>query len=148
MKLFIDSKIPKKQIRFLMSLIALEHNVNKIYFNSQSTRVDGSYNFDTGNIFINNKQQRIMMMFVFFHELAHHVAVQQKKWLGYHTGADRNISPERQFDIENRVDIIAKTLWTKYVDTKSWGGYKFRYPKSKKTQLSAWLANYNTQTND
>jgi Zn-dependent peptidase ImmA (M78 family) len=148
MKLFVDSKLSKKQIRFLMSLVALEYKVNKIYFNNQSTRVDGSYNFSTSNIFINNKQQRLTMMFVFFHELAHHVAVQQKKWLAYHAGADVNISPEMQFDIENKVDIIAKTLWIKHVDIKSWGSYKFRYPKSKKTQLSAWLANYSSQTND
>ncbi len=131
-----------------MSLVALEYKVNKIYFNNQSTRVDGSYNFSTSNIFINNKQQKLMMMFVFFHELAHHVAVQQKRWIGYHAGTDVNISPEMQFDIENKIDIIAKTLWIKHVDIKSWGSYKFRYPKSKKTQLSAWLANYSSQTND
>jgi Zn-dependent peptidase ImmA (M78 family) len=144
MKIFIDETLPKKQLRYLMHLVAVEHKINQLSFNSRATNLGGSYNITNNGIFINNKQRKKTMLCVFFHELAHHVAVQRKKWMSYHEGTNLDIAPSKQFDIENKIDIIAKSLWLKYVDTKKWGKYQFSYPKSKKGQLSAWLADYNS----
>jgi Zn-dependent peptidase ImmA (M78 family) len=142
MKLFSNTRVTKKQLRQLMGFVAVEHKVKNISFNNQTKKVGGLYDPKKKSIFINNKQTKKAMLFVFFHELAHHVAVQQKKWLHYHNGLIENISPDEQFAIENQIDKIAKKLWSKYVVAKMWGKYKFIYPKADKIALTAWLADY------
>ena len=144
MKLFVNAAIPKKQLRYLMHLIAVEYRVTQVSFNSQAKSLGGSYNFNKNSIFINNKQHKKAMLCVFFHELAHHVAVQQRRWMSYHEGTDSDIAPSKQFAIENKIDLIAKSLWLKYVDIKQWGKYQFSYPKARKSQILAWLADYNS----
>lgn len=142
MKIFCRVKLTKKDLRKYMSIIAQEHKVKNVSFNNQTKRVAGLYNSKTKGIFINNKQSKKHMLFAFFHELAHHVAVQRKCWLGYHKGQKTTIAPSKQFEIENKVDKIAKTLWSKYVNKKIWGNYRFVYPKCNKTTLTTWLAEY------
>ena len=58
MKLFIDAALPKKQIRYLMHLIAVDYKVTQLSFNSQAKSLGGSYNFNKNSIFINNKQRK------------------------------------------------------------------------------------------
>lgn len=147
MKIFCRTRETKKDLRKYMSIVAEEHNVKNISFNNQTSRLAGLYNSKTKGIFINNKQTKKLMMFAFFHELAHHVAVQRKHWIGYHKGQNNTIAPSKQFEIENKIDKIAKTLWNKYVNKKIWGNYKFIYPKSNKIVLTTWLAEY-SNTNE
>jgi Zn-dependent peptidase ImmA (M78 family) len=143
MKIFVDTNLTKKEMRFLMKIISREYKVRELYFNNQSRVVDGLYNFTNSSIFINNKQTKKSMLRVFFHELAHHVAVKQNKWISYHNGSSTTLQSDEQFSIENKIDILARTLWFKHVNIKAWGNYKFVYPKAKKQELSKWLDRYN-----
>lgn len=136
MKLFDNNKLTRKQLRREVCIVAKSLGVNRVAFNDKAKFVCGSYNFRNKNIFIDTKQNKREMLNTFFHELAHHTAVKNRKWLPYHTNPSTpNLTALRKFNIENGIDKIARTLWNKYVDTKVWGKYKYGYPKTQKQYL-------------
>lgn len=126
---FFSKKITLKQLRELICKFAKEKNVKKVIFNKQGKRVCGTYNATTNILYINLKQTKHKILCTFFHELAHHNAVQQKKWQNYHFNL-KHISKNTIYKIENKIDRIGNKLWNKHVYLKQWGKYKYFYPKS------------------
>tara|TARA_R110000868_G_scaffold103681_17_gene285391 strand:+ start:622 stop:984 length:363 start_codon:yes stop_codon:yes gene_type:complete len=114
--------------------------VRKVTFSKRAKYVAGTYNCDKQVIFIDMKQNRRNILLTFFHELAHHVAYSKGKWLEYHNNATTLlISASAKFDIENRIDKLAKKLWLLHVDVKQWGKYKYGYPKSQSKKITRWI---------
>ena len=143
MKLFADNKLTKKELRKEFCSMAKHLGVKRVVFNNKSKHVSGTYSALTNNIFIDSKQSRRSMLLTFFHELGHFTAVQDNKWMLYHLNAGTPlISGTKKFDIENKIDKIARQLWNKYVSPKAWGKYKYGYPRTQKQQLSSWLGEY------
>lgn len=142
-KLFNNNKISKKELRSLMCALAFSKGVNKIRFSRRAKYISGSYNYDNANIFVDSKQPRKNMLMTFFHELAHHVASSNNKWLLYHqNAATPRVSSMMKFKIENKIDRLAQKMWFKYVDTKVWGRYQFAYLKSQKKYIIEWINTY------
>jgi hypothetical protein len=143
LKIFNTKKETKKELRQKICNLAYSLGVNSIRFSKKAKYIDGSYNWDEANIFVNGKMSKYYMLVTFFHELAHHVASSQNKWKKYHMNASTPlISPSKKFDIENKIDKIAQKLWYKYVSTKEWGRYRYGYKKSEKKELIEWLKLY------
>lgn len=72
--------------------------------------------------------------------MGHHYAVKQNKWRDYHFDLNPNITADKIFEIENKIDHIGNQLWNKYVDSARWGKYKYSYPiKNKKTLINTLL---------
>lgn len=130
-------------MRKLIIVFAKKQSVKRVYFSSLAKFIKGSYNPIEKTVFLSNKETKQSMLFTFFHELSHHVAVKRKRWLKYHYNAPDNTTLQ-MFKAENGIDKIAKKLWNKYVDIKQWGKYKYVYPKSQKKTLMKWLKNYYT----
>ena len=122
-------------------LFAKNQNVKKVHFNNNAKFIKGSYNSVDQTIFLSNNETKQSMLCTFFHELSHHLAVEQNKWLDYHYDIGNTTSSE-MFEIENNIDKIAKKLWNEHVNAKQWGKYKYAYPKTQKKSLTAWLTNY------
>lgn len=135
MKIFKNKKIYTKDLRSLLFRTAKSFGVNKITFNKNAKHVCGTYNAETKSMFIAANQTKKELLLAFFHELAHHVSFDQKKWLKYHLSDNKTFSAETAFEIENKIDKKAFKLWNKYVELKQWGKYKYFYPKQRKTQL-------------
>ena len=86
-------------------------------------------------MYINTDQTDIELMHAVFHELGHHQAILEGKWLEYHYNQIKDMSGEDIFEIENGIDQLAEKLWAKYVDCKVWGRYIYADPKSRKVQI-------------
>ena len=141
MKLFLKNRITKKSLRKQIIDFAKSKKVKGVYFNNKAKHIKGSYSPDDQTIFLSNKETKASMLRTFFHELSHHMAIKQKKWLTYHFDK-KELSSKKMFDAENGVDKIAKNLWNKYVDSRQWGKYKYSYPKMQKRALIKWLSEY------
>lgn len=137
-KIFDNNALTKKQLRKELIEFAAEQRVKKVVFNSKSKRLLGSYIASKKIIFLNNLQTKKSMLLTFFHELAHHHAVIHKKWRNFHYDK-KKFTAKQTFNIENKIDKIAKKLWNNYVDVKAWGKYKFVYPVSSKHVLVKWF---------
>jgi Zn-dependent peptidase ImmA (M78 family) len=143
MKLFTNGKLTKSQLRKEICAMAKDSGVKRVTFNRKAKHVMGTYNPLNKVIYIDCKQSRKDMLLTFFHEMGHFTAIKRKKWLNYHMDPGTPlISTSRKFDIENKVDKIAKELWNKHVDTKAWGKYIYGYPKSEKRASVNWLSKY------
>ena len=141
MKSFPKNKITKKCLRQQIITFAKFKNVKNVYFNNHAKFIKGSYNSSDQTIFLSNTETKQSMLCTFFHELSHHLAVEQHKWLDYHY--DRGITTSiEMFEIENGIDKIAKKLWNEHVNITQWGKYKYAYPKTQKKLLTKWLINY------
>lgn len=143
MKSFCNNTVSKEKLRKIIVAFAKSKNVNRVYFNNTAKFIKGSYNATMQTMFLSNKESKQSMLCAFFHELSHHLAVKQKKWLNYHYHV-KNSSTLQMFKVENGIDKIAKKLWNKHVDIKQWGKYKYTYPKTQKKSLMRWLKNYYT----
>ena len=140
MKAFIDNKISKRDLRRQICNMAKESGVKKVSFNNKAKYVMGTFNALNNVIYIDVKQSKRDMLLTFFHELGHFTAVKKKKWLVYHFNPNTPlISVDKKFDIENKIDKIAKQLWNKHVDTKTWGKYKYGYPLIEKRESVSWM---------
>ena len=140
MKIFLDNKITKRDLRRQICDMAKESGVKKVSFNNKAKYVMGTFNALNNVIYIDVKQSRKDMLLTFFHELGHFTAVKKKKWLVYHFDPSTSLlSVDKKFDIENKIDKIAKQLWNKYVDTKAWGKYKYGYPIVEKRESVNWM---------
>jgi hypothetical protein len=53
-------------------------------------------------------------------------------WKTYHLNDVTD--SKKAFIIENHIDKLAQKLWSRYVDQKVWGKYKFAYTVSKKRE--------------
>ena len=135
MKTFTSNRLTKKQLRSLIYKTAKQFGVNKVLFSSNAKHVSGTYNVETGNIYLDTKQTKSEMLCTFFHELGHHDAVTKNKWSKYHHCQSKLMSVNTVFNIENKIDKIGETLWYKHVDSKQWGKYKYAYPKSQKSYI-------------
>lgn len=135
MKEFIKTRITTKQLRSDICKFAKAQGVNKVCFNNNGKRVNGTYNAKTKTIYLDTKQTKIQLLRTFFHELGHHVAVNLNKWKNYHFCLVSRMRADLIFKIENSIDKIGKTLWHKYVDMKRWGNYKYSYPKHLKNHI-------------
>jgi hypothetical protein len=141
-KIFNTSQLTKPQLRQTICQSAKKLGVSKVIFNSSAKRVCGSYNAESGIMFLDARLTKKELLDTFFHELGHHVAVKQNKWSGYHYDLNPNITKEEIFKIENKIDQIGKQLWNKYVDIKQWGRYKYAYPiKHKRTLMKTFINN-------
>lgn len=143
-KIFKSKNLKIAELRSRISRYAKSIGVYKVAFNKQSKIVDGTYNAARKIMFLNAKLSKKRLLRAFFHELGHHKACMQNLWLDYHFGL-KTLNPETDFLIENNIDIIAQSLWNKYVCTKAWGKYKYYYPRSQKNKLTKWLKLYNNQ---
>ena len=135
MKIFVNKRTTKKQLRSLICKLAKETGVAKIIFNNKGKHIRGSYNSQTKHMYIDLNQTKTSMLHTFFHELGHHRAAQLNKWSKYHFCLVAFMNVETIFTIENKVDQIGEKLWYKYVDKTQWGNYKFSYPKSQKNNI-------------
>lgn len=130
--------LTKRQLRNQITKFARIQCVNRVVFNSKSRRLLGSYCATNHNIFLNNLQTKRSLILTFFHELGHHYAVKNKLWEPYHY--DQQVfTAKEMFDVENKIDKIAKQLWNQFVDTKKWGRYKYVYPVTSKAILIKWF---------
>ena len=141
MKIFNTSRITKVQLRQVICKSAKDLGVNKVIFNSAAKHVSGSYNAENNVMFLDVKLTKKELLDTFFHELGHHVAVKQNKWKGYHYDLNPNITTEKIFEIENKIDQLGNQLWNKYVNTKQWGKYKYAYPIKYKNILMKTFIN-------
>ena len=141
MKFFNTSRLNKKQLRSAICQFALSLGVSKVVFNNNGKKVNGTYNGKTHVLYLNAKQTNISLLRTFFHELGHHVAVQQNKWKNYHLCLVKTIRIETMFYIENKIDQIGQKLWYKHVDIKQWGMYKYIYPKINKSYFLKTFTN-------
>ena len=139
-KFFSKKTLTKHQLRTVICAFASSMNVKKVTFSKRAKYVAGTYNCINRVIFIDMKQNRKNILLTFFHELAHHISCSKGKWLEYHNNATTPlISASAKFDIENKIDKLAKKLWYKHVDIKQWGKYKYGYPKSQSKRITRWL---------
>jgi len=143
MKLFCDNKLTKKELRKEICSLAKHLGVKRVTFNNKAKFVSGTFNAKNNVIFIYTELTKKDLLLTFFHELGHFTAVKDRKWLLYHSDAATPlISGTTKFNIENKIDKIAKKLWNKYVNTKTWGKYKYGYPRMRKQELANWLSQY------
>lgn len=118
------------ELRSIVTNFAKLRGARGVSFNRNANRVLGTYNSNNKQIFLSLKQPKKQFLCTFFHELAHHTAVKQKKWMSYHF--NKAVFSERQiYDIENNVDQIAQKLWNEFVNKKVWGNYIYAYPKKR-----------------
>jgi hypothetical protein len=129
MKFFTNKKCTKKNLIKLICQFAKERGVKRVVFNSTGKRISGSYNPKTKIIYLNLKTTKHEFLCAFFHELGHHKAVQKKLWNKYHFNLVESMDAEKVFEIENNIDKIGKQLWNQHVYLKTWGKYKYFYPK-------------------
>lgn len=122
----------RRQLRKLICSFAKEQGITRVVFSPFGKGTCGTYHSYTKTIFINLKQTMKGMLSTFLHELGHHIAVLQGKWLDFHFQTTKPILAGDMFYIENQIDQIAKELWYKYVDLPRWGKYKYFYPKKSK----------------
>lgn len=141
MKIFNNLRVTKSQLRQTICKSAKDLGVNKVIFNSSAKHICGSYNAENKVMFIDSKLTKKQMLETFFHELGHHVAVKQNKWKGYHYDLNPNITTEKIFEIENKIDQIGNKLWNKYVNSKTWGKYNYAYPIKHKNILMKTFIN-------
>lgn len=134
-KFFVNSKITKGQLRKAICSFAKQQGVNRVVFSNKGINVKGTYNPLTKNLYIDMKQTKRQLLHTLFHEMGHHFAVEKNKWKTYHYCLTEYMSVEKIFDIENKIDKIGQGLWNKYVDLKSWGKYKYSYPKKQKSNI-------------
>lgn len=135
---FNNPGLTKKQLRKQIIKFAKLQNVNRVVFNNKSRFLLGSYCAIKNNIFLNNLQTKKSMVLTFFHELGHHYAVEHKLWENYHYDK-KDFTAKQMFDIENKIDKIAKQLWNQFVDIKIWGKYKYVYPVTSKRISIKWF---------
>lgn len=141
--LFNTKYTTKKKLRETMCRLASDLGVKQMRFGHKSKQIDGSYNITKSCLYINGKLKKKRLILAFFHELSHHIASSQNKWLCYHKNAATPLlSPVKKFQIENKIDKLAQKLWFKYVNTKAWGFYKYGYPKIHKKYIVEWIAEY------
>ena len=131
MKFFNTKTLTKKELRKSICAFAKEAGVNKVIFNASGRNVSGTYHSHQKYLYLNLKQTKQQMLRTFFHELGHHEAATNNKWVGFHFKF-KKMKIETIFNIENKIDQIGKKLWYKNVDLKQWGMYKYFYPKSSK----------------
>jgi hypothetical protein len=143
-KIFNKKTATKKELRKLACKLGYTYGVKKLRFSHKSKHIDGSYNYESRNIYVNGRLLKKRFLIAFFHELAHHVAsVHQHKWLTYHNDASTPLlSPRAKFLIENKIDRLAKKLWFKYVNIKQWGHYSYGYPKVQQKYITEWIKDY------
>ena len=143
MKLFANRAINRKSLRKEICLMAKESGVRKVAFSNKGKHVTGTFNAVNDVIFIDMKQTRKEMLLTFFHELGHFTAVKKRKWLMYHYNPSTPlISATEKFNIENKIDKIAKQLWNKHVDITVWGKYRYGYPQVQKREIVNWFHTY------
>ena len=135
MKIFVQKKITKEELRKLICMFAKQIGVNRVIFGNKGIYIKGTYNTETKNLYIDVKQTKTELLHTFFHELGHHVAVIKNKWKKYHHCLTKEMNTEEVFKIENKIDQIGRRLWHKYVDTDQWGNYKYSYPKALKKDI-------------
>lgn len=135
MKIFDDKHLTKKQLRTLLCVFAKRKGVDRVSFNNKGKFVNGTYNALTKIMYVNTNQTKKEMLNTFFHEMGHHEAVKQNRWTNYHFNLMSNLTYEKVFYIENKIDKIGKKLWYKFVDIKQWGRYKYAYPKALKNNI-------------
>ena len=143
MKIFNNSQLTIEQLRQLICKAAKKFGVNRVIFNSRGKYILGSYNAFNKNLYLDTKQTKPEMLNVFFHELGHHFAVKRNRWNKYHFNLVPTINVDQMFDIENKIDKSASSLWYKYVDTKKWGKYKYIYLKTKRKIITNSLLRTN-----
>jgi hypothetical protein len=132
----------KSKLRLAICTFARNLGVNKVIFNNKGKTVNGTYNGRTKVLYLNTNQTKVSLLRTFFHELGHHIAVQNDQWLEYHLCLLQVIELETMFNIENNIDKIGEQLWYKHVDIKRWGRYKYCYPKSNK---NFFIKNYTSK---
>ena len=137
-KVFFTKYLTKKALRKQIKDFALSRNVKCVVFNSKSKDLNGTYTTPSKVIFINNRQTKHSLLATFFHELAHHTAVERRWWKSFHYDL-KLFTPEQTFFIENKIDKLAKKLWNAHVNMRHWGKYTYAYPKTRKTQLTTWI---------
>jgi len=143
-KIFNNSELSFKDLRKICSDFVKKLGVKRIIFNNRGKYVKGTYNCFNKIMYINTDQTETEMLHALFHELGHHQAVQDNKWIDYHYNRVDNLSGEEIFEIENGIDKIAEKLWSIYVDCKMWGRYKYAYPKAQKQQIiNEFIVPYN-----
>lgn len=141
MKIF-DRNLTNKELRSLIIETATNFGVKKVCFNRKGKDLRGSYNCHTGRLYLDLKQTKKELLVAFFHELGHHTAVENHRWLDYHFQSLSAMTAEKIFRVENRIDRIACKLWNKYVDRKIWGRYKYVYPKTQRRLFEKSLSLY------
>lgn len=139
MTFFDTNRLTKKELRNKICLFAKTVGVKKVIFNNKAKRLYGSYNASNSNIFLSLNQTKKQMLNTLFHELGHHESVKQGKWIKYHFNLYKRRAPKIWFRIENKVEIIGKSLWNKHVNKGKWGNYKYFYLKKNKTQMTKLL---------
>lgn len=135
MKFFNKKSASFKELRKQMIMFAATLGVKKVSFNKNGKLVTGTYDTETNSIYVCINQTKKEALRTFFHEMGHHHAVIHNKWVKYHHRKYLSVKCKTIFDIENKIDKIANTLWNKYVDTKKWGRYKYAYPKAEKNSI-------------
>ena len=135
MKFFVTKRITALALRQEISRVAKTFGVSVLTFNNKGKRIAGSYNAETKSMYLCTTATKKEILVVFFHELGHHVAVKQNKWMTYHMNRYSFMCPYKIFDIENSIDKIAEKLWNKHVDQRSWGKYTYSYPKKRRREL-------------
>lgn len=134
-KFFCNANVSTKELRALCTSFAKLQGIKRTVFNNRGKFVKGTYNCFNKVMYINTDQDNVDLMHAVFHELGHHEAIKHEKWLDYHFNSTLKLTNEEVFDIENGIDKIAEKLWSKHVDCKVWGRYKYAYPKSQRTQI-------------
>jgi len=135
MKTFVTKNITKETIKHLIRTMSIESGVKRVVFGN-SLYVDGTYSPDSKTIFIDKTLNKKDTLCAFFHELAHHVAIKNKKWMVYHRNPSTHLlSAKKKFYIENSIDKLANKLWRKYVAKNVWGNYKYGYPIMNKNYM-------------
>lgn len=134
-KFFRTTNVSRKRLRTLCCKFAKSLGVKRIIFNDRGKYVKGTYNCFNKIMYINTDQSNNEILQAVFHELGHHQAILEEKWIDYHFNEIKEMSGEDIFEIENGIDQLAEKLWAKYVDCKVWGRYKYAYPRSQKTQI-------------
>ena len=132
-KIFSSIRLTKAELRSLICFTAKKFGVNRVIFSNKAKRVKGTYNAFTKNLYLDTRLTKKDMLHAFFHELGHHFAVKKNRWKSYHYCTVAAMSIEKIFEIENGVDKIGQKLWSKHVESKQWGKYKYSYPKSQKS---------------
>lgn len=134
-KFFNNTNISTKELRALCCSFAKALGVKRTVFNNRGKYVKGTYNCFNKIMYINTDQTDVEMLHAVFHELGHHQAIIEEKWIEYHYNQFKEMSGEDIFEIENGVDQIAEKLWAKHVDCKVWGRYNYAYPRAQKAQI-------------
>lgn len=138
-KKIFDQILTYKKLRKLIVDTAKQFGVSRVCFNNRGVHVRGTYNCISKVLYLDLKQDKKELLNTFFHELGHHQAVKNKKWLKYHEESLSAMTADKIFYVENKIDGIAKKLWNKYVDIKTWGRYKYFYPKIQKNIIMKTL---------